>query len=98
MKKDDGRRRGRLAELARRGEQERARLADAAGGLARDVRRRRMMWKFAGGTVAGLAAAGTAAYKLFGKSSPAARIGKAASATSIVLGVGRAFLRIRRFL
>jgi hypothetical protein len=88
----------RLRKLTRRAASERDRLADAVGGVVADVRRRRTVWKVAGLAATSIAAAGTAAYRLFGKSSPAARIGRAASATSILLGLGRAFLRIRRFL
>ncbi|MDQ2969514.1 MAG: hypothetical protein M3R62_08125 [Acidobacteriota bacterium] len=98
MKETEKDRSERLRELTRRGAAERDRLADAVGGVAADVRQRRTAWKIAGLAATSIAAAGTAAYKLFGKSSPAARIGRAASATSIVLGLGRALLRIRRFL
>ncbi|HXM77638.1 MAG TPA: hypothetical protein VOA00_00275 [Thermoanaerobaculia bacterium] len=88
----------RLRELTRRGAFERERLAEAVGGVAADVRQRRAAWKIAGIAATSIAAAGAAAYRLFGRSSPAARIGRAASATSILLALGRAFLRIRRFL
>ncbi len=88
----------RLNELARRAERQREQLASSLSEVAGDVREHRTRWKIAGMTVTGIAAAGTAAYRLFGKSSPAARIGRAASATSIVLGLGRAFLRLRKFL
>ncbi|MEO8431729.1 MAG: hypothetical protein ABI592_09500 [Acidobacteriota bacterium] len=89
---------GRLEELSRRAERQREELAGSISGIASDVREHRMRWKIAGMTATGIAAAGTAAYRLFGKASPAARIGRAASATSIVLGLGRAFLRLRKFL
>ncbi len=88
----------RLNELARRAERQREQLVSSLSEVAGDVREHRTRWKIAGMTVTGIAAAGTAAYRLFGKSSPAARIGRAASATSIVLGLGRAFLRLRKFL
>ncbi len=88
----------RLTELAARGAMERQRLAGAVLDVAGDVRRHRVRWKVAGMAATSVATAGTLAWKLFGKSSPAAKIGKAASATSIVLGLGKAFLRIRRFL
>ncbi len=88
----------RLTELAARGALERRRLTGAVLDVAGDVRKHRLRWKVAGLAATGVATAGTAAWKLFGKSSPAAKIGKAASATSIVLGLGKAFLRIRRFL
>ena len=88
----------RLTELARRGARERERLTGAVGSVAEDIHRRRTQLRMAGMAVTGVAAVGTAAWKLFGKTSPAAQIGRAASATSILLGLGRAFLRIRRFL
>ena len=98
-KKDDGKdRSARLTELAARGALERQRVAGAVFDVVDDVRRHRMRWKVAGMAATGLAAAGTVAWKLFGKSSPAAKIGRAASATSIVLGLGKAFLRVRKFL
>jgi len=87
-----------LDELARRAERQRFELAGNLEDVAARARRNRTRWKVAGMTVTGLAAAGTAAYRLFGKSSPAARIGRAASATSILLGLGKAFLRVRKFL
>ncbi|MEP6802515.1 MAG: hypothetical protein ABJC07_11285 [Acidobacteriota bacterium] len=98
-KKERGKdRSARLSELTARGDLERERLAGAVLDVAGNVRKHRVRWKVAGLAATGVATAGTAAWKLFGKSSPAAKIGKAASATSIVLGLGKAFLRIRRFL
>jgi len=90
--------RKRVAELARRAELQRAELTSALGDVALNVRDHRLRWKVAGMTATGIAAAGTAAYKLFGKASPAAQIGRAASAAAIAIGLGRAFLRLRRFL
>lgn len=90
--------RDRLGELARRAERHRLALAENLEDVASRARRHRTQWKVAGMTATGLAAAATAAYRLFGKASPAARIGRAASATSILVGLGRAFLRIRKFL
>jgi hypothetical protein len=98
VKETEEERSERLRKLTRRAASERDRLADAVGGVAANVRRRRAVWKVAGVAATSIAAAGTAAYRLFGRSSPAARIGRAASATSIVLALGRALLRIRRFL
>ncbi|MCA1580697.1 MAG: hypothetical protein LC796_04755 [Acidobacteria bacterium] len=88
----------RLTELTARGALQRQRAAGAMFDVVDDVRRHRLQWRVAGMAATGLAAAGTAAWKLFGKSSPAAKIGRAASATSIVLGLGKAFLRVRKFL
>ena len=90
--------RKKVTDLARRGELQRAELTSALGDVALNVREHRLRWKVIGATATGIAAAGTAAYKLFGKASPAAQIGRAASAASIALGLGRAFLRLRKFL
>ena len=90
--------RKKVADLARRAQLERAELTSALGDVALNVRDHRLRWKVAGMTATGIAAAGTAAYKLFGKASPAAQIGRAASAASIAIGLGRAFLRLRKFL
>ena len=88
----------RLEELVRRGEIERRALAGAVGEIAQEVHRRRAQWRIAGFLAAGLAAAATAAYKLFGKGSLAAKVGRYSSAASLVLGLTRAALRLRRFL
>jgi hypothetical protein len=90
--------REKVAELARRAELQRAELTSALGDVALNVRDHRLRWKVAGMAATGIAAAGTAAYKLFGKASPAAQIGRAASAASIAIGLGRAFIRLRKFL
>ena len=45
----------------------------------------------------GLVAAATIGHKLFGKSSVSAKVGKAASALSMIVGLTRAALRVRRF-
>jgi len=88
----------RLAELTRRAERQREELASALHDVAGNVRDHRLRWKIASSAATGIAVAGTAAYKLFGKTSPAAQIGRAASAASIALGLGKAFLRLRKFL
>jgi hypothetical protein len=90
--------RDKVADLARRAQIQRAELTSALEDVALNVRDHRLRWKVAGMTATGIVAAGTAAYKLLGKSSPAAQIGRAASAASIALGLGRAFLRLRKFL
>ena len=90
--------RKKVAELARRAELQRAELTSALGDVALNVRDHRLRWKVAGMAATGIAAAGTAAYRLFGKASPAAQIGRAASAASIAIGLGKAFLRLRKFL
>lgn len=88
----------RLAELTRRGERERERLALALFEVSAAVRQRRTALRMAGMAATALAAGGTAAWRLFGAASPAARLGRAASGASILLGLGRAFFRLRRFL
>ena len=88
----------RLGELGRRAERQRAELASVLHDVAGNVRDNRVRWKIASTAATGIAVAGTAAYKLFGKASPAAQIGRAASAASIALGLGKAFLRLRKFL
>ena len=88
----------RVAELARRAERQRMELSLALEDVAGNVRDHRLRWKIAGSAATGIAVAGTAAWKLFGKTSPAAQIGRAASAASIALGLGKAFLRLRKFL
>lgn len=88
----------RLTALAEQAKRQREDLTASLEDVAQRARRHRTQLKLAGIAATGLAAAGTAAYRLFGKSSPAARIGRAASATSILLGLGKAFLRVRRFL
>ena len=87
-----------MAELTRRAQEERERLALALFDVADEIRSRRTTLKIAGTAATALAAGATAAWRLFGKSSPAARIGRVASGASILLGVGKAFLRLRKFL
>jgi len=86
-----------LEELVRRGEIERRALVDAVEGISDEVERRRTQWRIAGFAAAGIAAALTAAYKLFGKGSLAAKVGRYSSAASLLLGLTRSALRLRRF-
>jgi hypothetical protein len=87
----------RLAALSRRAAWEREDLATALSEIHARTVAFRERWGFAGRTAAGLAAAGTAAWKLFGRNSLAARAGKIASAASLLLGIGRGVKRLRRF-
>ncbi len=87
----------RIAALVRRGESEREDLAIAVLEAHDEIERRRAQWKAASMIATGLAAAGTVAFKLFGKASLAARLGRAASAVSLLVGLARGFQRIRRF-
>lgn len=86
----------RIAALLERAEGERRALADALADIRDEVERRRLQWKIVSIVVTGLAAAGTVAYRLFGKSSLSAKLGRAASAVSFLWTVGRAYLRGRR--
>ena len=87
----------RLAELVARGEREREALANATLEMRSELERRRAQWKAASVFATGAAVVGTVAYKLFGRSSYSARLGRTASVVSIVLGLVRAALKVRRF-
>lgn len=87
----------RIAALLRRGESEREDLAIAVFEAREQIVRRRAQWKAASLVATGLAVSGTVAWKLFGKTSLAARLGRAASAVSLLVGLARGFQRIRRF-
>lgn len=64
----------RIEILVRRGEGQRLALAASFDGLRDELGRRRLQWRIAGWMAAGLAATATAAYRLFGKGSLAARV------------------------
>ncbi len=87
----------RLAALSRRAAWEREDLATTLSEIRSEAVAFRERWGFAGRTAAGLAAAATAAWKLFGRNSLAARAGKIASAASLLLGIGKGVRRLRRF-
>jgi hypothetical protein len=87
----------RLAALTRRAAWEREDLATTLAELRADAHSFADRWAFAGRTAAGLAAAATAAWKLFGRNSPAARAGRIATAASLLLGIGRGVWKLRRF-
>ncbi len=86
-----------VAALLSRGESERAVLARALAEIRGEVERRRAQWRLASLLASGLAAGATVAYRLFGKSSLSSRLGRMAQATSLVVGLARAALRLRRF-
>jgi len=86
-----------IADLLRRAEMERQILADAVGAVRDEFDSRRREFKLAGVAAGILVGAGTMAYKLFGKTSPLARIRQAGSAASLLLGLVRAAVRWRRF-
>ena len=85
-----------LAALVRRAALERDMLAAQLLELGEEVARRKSQWKLASLVATGLATAATVGYRLFGKSSLSAQVGRAASAASILFRVARAALRIRR--
>jgi hypothetical protein len=87
----------RLAALVAQGREERESLAAATADARAEIERRRAQWKLATMLATGAAAAGTIAYKLFGRASLAARVGRSASVLSLVIGLLRAFQRVRRF-
>ena len=87
----------RIAALVSRGESEREDLAIAVFEAREEIVRRRAQWKAASLVATGLAVSGTVAWKLFGKTSLAARLGRAASAVSLLVGLARGYQRIRRF-
>ena len=87
----------RIAALRARGESEREDLAMMVVEIREEVELRRAQWKAASTIATILAVAASAAYKLFGKASLAARLSRAASAVSLVVGLARGFRKIRRF-
>ena len=86
----------RLDALRHRAAAEREDLAEALASAREDAAAFQQRWRFAGWAASGLAAVGTAGWKLFGKNSLAAKAGRVASAASLLLGVGRGVQRIRR--
>ena len=88
----------RLALLVERGRREREALESATLEIREELERRRAQWKTASVLATGAAMVGTVAYKLFGRSSYSARIGRTASVVSLILGLVRAALKIGRFL
>jgi len=86
----------RVAGLLERAEVERRALADALADIRGEVERRRLQWKIVSMVVTGVAAAGTVAYRLFGKTSLSAKLGRAASAASLLWTLGRTYVRGRR--
>jgi len=87
----------RLALLVERGRQEREALESATLEIREELERRRAQWKAASVLATGAAVVGTVAYKLFGKNSFSARLGRSASVVSLLLGLVRAALKVGRF-
>jgi hypothetical protein len=87
----------RLAALLARGREERESVAARTADIRAEIERRRARWKLASMLATGAAAAGTVAYKVFGSASLAARLSRSASVLSLVIGLLRAFQKVRRF-
>ncbi len=87
----------RIAALVAEGEAKREALKAVTFEIVDEVERRRRQWKAASYLASGAAAVGTVAYKLFGATSFSARMGRTASVVSVLVGVFRAFQKIRRF-
>lgn len=87
----------RIAALVARGNQEREDLAAATVEIRQELERRKAQWKAASFLATGLAVTGTVVYRLFGKTSLAAQLGRAASVVSLLVGLARVFTRIRHF-
>ena len=90
-------RKERIDDLVRRGALEREEISQAVFDLRAEWEKRRAQWKIASVVATGLATGATVAYRLLGKSSIAAKVGKAASAISVVVSLTRAAFRVRRF-
>jgi hypothetical protein len=86
----------RIEGLRRRGEFERDVLSREVAGLRAEIDRTGARWKTAGWIAGSLAAAWTVGYKLFGKRSLAAKLGRISSAASVIFGIGRAVGRARK--
>ncbi len=87
----------RIAALVERGRQEREDLAAATVEIRAEVERRKAQWRAASFLATGIAVTGTILYRLFGRNSLSAQLGRAASVVSLVMGLVRFFLRIRSF-
>jgi hypothetical protein len=87
----------RLLALSRRAAWEREELAAGLHEAKTDIGAFRQRWRYAGLAASGVAAAATAAWKLFGRNSLAARVGRIASTASLLIGVGRGVRSARRF-
>ena len=87
----------RIEALRRRAAWEREDLASILREMRLAASSSRERWRFAGRVASTLAVAATAAWKLFGRNSPAAKARRIASAASLLIGLGRGVKRIRRF-
>lgn len=87
----------RIAALVVQGQGKREAVVAATVEILEEVERRRRQWTTASYLASGAAALGTVAYKLFGRRSFSARIGRTASVVSLLVGLFRAFQKVRRF-
>ena len=87
----------RISALVTRGRQERENLAAATVEIRAEVERRKAQWRAASLLATGLAVTGTVAYRLFGRNSLSAQLGRAASVASLLMGLFRFIQRIRSF-
>jgi hypothetical protein len=87
----------RVEALRRRGEHERETLAATVVAVRQEIDERRSRWKRLSLLAGGAAAAGTVAFKLFGRNSVSAKLGRLATAASVLFSLGRAVGRARRF-
>ena len=87
----------RLGDLVSRGRMLRLELANQVVGMREDLESRRTQLRVAGWLGSGIVAGATAAYKLFGRQSLAARVGRYSSTASLLFALIRGALRLRRF-
>jgi hypothetical protein len=87
----------RIEGLRRRGEFERETLAREVAGLRGKIDAKKTQWKTLGWIAGIAAAAGTIGFKLFGKNSLSAKIGRVTNAAQLLFGLGKAVGKARRF-
>jgi len=87
----------RLDELVASGRQQRLKLAGEVGGLREEIEARRTQLRVAGWLAGGVATGVAAAYKLFGRQSLYAKVGRYSSTASLLFALIRGALRLRRF-
>ncbi len=87
----------RIAAFVEQGRQEREELAAGTVEIRAEIERRKAQWRAASMLATGLAVTGTVAYKLFGRNSLSAQLGRAATVASLLMGLVRFFQRLRQF-
>jgi hypothetical protein len=88
----------RIAALVARGAREREDLAAATVEIRAEVELRRAQWRAASLLATGIAVTGTVLYRLFGRNSLSAQLGRAATVVSLVMGLVRFLRRVRQFM